>query len=500
MFTQADFSFYAFVIVHPGSVRRSLLSHLLCLWPWLGVGFCVLPLAALAFYSHPALDDFGFARAARPLGWWAFQVWEYQHWQGTYTTNALLTGLNPLTHGLLDYYWLVPLLVLAALGLGAWQLCAALLPLPYQSRATALLLALVLVQLPSPAEGLYWLTGAWAYLLSGAGALWWGALLARAAHTRSPVYFVAVGILTAVLMGTNFVTGALLAGVLLLVLLRSAAGQRRPWLVLVVLALVCLGVAVAAPGNAHRLASVQVPQMPLGARALLAVAKAGAAASYALLNWLGNGLLLAVTLLLVPAMSRLAAQPAPVLQRLARSPGLLSGVVLGLVLAAFLPTYLTVQLPPPPRLRNVIYLGFVVGWLLAAYAWVAWWLRQGRALPPLPAYGRLALLAWMPLSLATDHNMRLTHAGIGQGYTTVVQAYRDWLSGDAGRYDAAQRARYATLQAAAAPNVGLPPLPVQPVTLFYYDISANSTLWGNQAYAQFFGKKAVWVQPPGTKP
>ena len=131
-------------------------------------------------------------------------------------------------------------------------------------------------------------------------------------------------------------------------------------------------------------------------------------------------------------------------------------------MAAFLPTYLMVHLPPPPRLRNIIYLVFIVGWLLSAYAWVAWWVGQGRALPPLPAYVRVALLAWLPLALATDHNTHLSHAGIGQGYTTVVQAYYDWLSGDAARYDATQRTRYAILRATHMSSVGLPPLPVQP--------------------------------------
>ena len=480
-------------------MRPLLLSRLLRVGPWLGVAFCLLPLVVLAFRSHPALDDFSFAGAAQQMDWWAFQAWEYQHWQGTYTTNAVLTGLNPLAYGLLQYYWLSALFVLAVLALGTWQLCTALLSPPHRTPATALLLLLVLVQLPSPAQGLYWLTGAWAYMLSGAGALSWGALVVRAAQTRAPRHFTAVGILTMVLMGTNFVTAAWLAGILLIVLLCSEAGRRMPWLVLSALALVCLGVALAAPGNACRLASMPPPQLALGPRLVLAVAKASVAASYALLNWLGNGLLLTATLLLAPAMGRLAAQPTAALQRLTRSPLLLSTVALGLVVAAFLPTYVTVQLPPPPRLRNIIYLVFVVGWLLSIYAWVAWWVRQGRALPPLPAYGRLALLAWLPLALATDHNTHLTHDGIGRQTNTVVQAYRDWLSGDAARYDAAQRARYTTLRATTAPSVGLPPLPVQPATLFYYDISANPTLWGNQAYAQFFGKKAVWVQPLGTK-
>ena len=475
-------------------------SRFLRACPWLGTAFCLLPFVVLAFRSHPALDDFGFAGAAHRMGWWAFQVWIFQHWQGTYTTNALVAGLNPMTYGLLHYHWLSALVVLAALVLGAWQLCRALLPPPYRGPATALLLMLTLVQLPSPAEGLYWLTGAWAYLLSGAGALCWGALLAHAARSRSATHFAAAGLLTAVLMGTNFVTAALMTGILLLILLRSAPGQRTPWLGLLALALGCLGVLVLAPGNAQRLAVVPGQQLLPGARLLWAGTHAGVAATYALLNWLGNGLLLATMLLLVPAMARLAAQPPPVLQWLTRSPGLLSAMVLALVAAAFLPTYLLVQLPPPPRLRNVIYLGFVVGWLLSAYAWVAWWVRQRRELPTLPAYAQLSLLAWLILALATDHNSHLTHAGIGQGYTAVAQAYRDWLSGDAARYDAALRARYAALRTTAATAVGLPPLPVQPATLFYYDISPNSTLWGNQAYARYFGKQAVWVQPACTKP
>ena len=484
----------------PSSIRSSLLNRWWRAWPWLGAGASLLPLVVLAFYSHPALDDFGFAGAAQSRGWWAFQAWEYQHWQGTYTTNALLTGMNPLVYGSLQYYWLCPLVVLVALVLGAWQLCAALLNPPHRGPTTALLLILILVQLPSPAEGLYWLTGAWAYLLSGAGALWWGALLTRAAQTRSTEHFTAVGILTALLIGTNFVTAVLLVGILLLVLLCSKASRRTPWLLLTALALAFLGIALAAPGNTQRLALVQPSQQPFSWQVALGVAKAGVAASYAMLNWLGNGLLLAVTLLLVPTMGCLTAQPKPALQRLTRSPLLLSIIALGLVVAAFLPTYLMVHLPPPPRLRNIIYLVFVVGWLLSAYAWVAWWVGQGRALPPLPAYVRVALLAWLPLALATDHNTHLSHAGIGQGYTTVVQAYCDWLSGDAARYDATQRARYVILRATHMPSVGLPPLPVQPPMLFYYDISTNSTLWGNQAYARFFGKKAVWVQPVEAKP
>ena len=80
-------------------------------------------------------------------------------------------------------------------------------------------------------------------------------------------------------MGTNYVTAALLAGVLLTILLRTEAGRRPPWLVLTALGLACLGITLAAPGNAHRLALVQAPQLAPGQQVVLAVARAGVASS-----------------------------------------------------------------------------------------------------------------------------------------------------------------------------------------------------------------------------
>lgn len=458
----------------------------------------MLPFVVLSFRSHPALDDFAFAGAARHMGWWAFQRYEYLHWQGAYTTNALMSSLNPLVGGRLDWYWLSPVAVLATLVLGAGLLSRALLPPGLRTGGAAVVLALFLVQFPNPAEGLYWLNAAWAYLLGAAAALLWAAALVWASRNPTVWRYGVAALLTAVLIGTNPVTGAVLTGVLVGVLLGSAAPARKGWLALCVVAALCLAFSLAAPGNSQRLHTVATEgAVPLSGGSLLAaLVRASVAAAYTALNWLGNGILLAATVLLLPTMARLAAQPGLPLNRLTHRPLWLTVVALGLVVAAFVPTYWAIQQPPPPRLRNVIYLGFVVGWLLTVYTWVAWWVRRGRPWPPLPGYVRAALGLWLPLALLTDHNARLTHTGIGQGHLPVVQAYRDWLGGDAARYDDAQHARYQQLRATPADSVALPPLPVRPWTLFYYDISYNPSLWGNQSYAQFFGKKAVWVQPP----
>ena len=115
--------------------------------------------------------------------------------------------------------------------------------------------------------------------------------------------------------------------------------------------------------------------------------------------------------------------------------------------------------------------------------------RLGWEAPKIPAGVLLLLL--LAVALLADGNSRLRNAATGRGAHTVALAYRDWLSGDAGRFDAAERRRYALLRATAADSVIAPPLAVTPGTLFYYDLG----LWGNKALALYFGKKAVWVQP-----
>ena len=117
--------------------------------------------------------------------------------------------------------------------------------------------------------------------------------------------------------------------------------------------------------------------------------------------------------------------------------------------------------------------------------------RRSWTLPHVP---QLVLLLLLVTTLLSDGNGRLRGDAIGRGYNTVGQAYRDWLSGDARRFDEAERRRYALLRATTADSVAVPPLPVMPATLFYFDIGPSAGLWGNLYLAHYFGKKAVWVQ------
>ena len=153
--------------------------------------------------------------------------------------------------------------------------------------------------------------------------------------------------------------------------------------------------------------------------------------------------------------------------------------------------YIILHCPPLLRVRNLLYAYFIITGLLSLIGLIQFAQRQGWALPKVSP---LALLALLALALLSDGNGRLRGEAIGHSYSTVGQAYRDLLSGDAKRYDAAVRNRYTLLQTVAADSVAVPILPIAPNTLFLFDIGNNPRHWCNLMLAHYFGKKAVWVQ------
>ena len=224
-----------------------------------------------------------------------------------------------------------------------------------------------------------------------------------------------------------------------------------------------------------------------------------------LINWVGNGLLLAATALALPALARLAARPGSLAQRLSRvHPLVLAGALATLLVLTGAPSYSATGGMMPLRARTAVYLLFLVGWLALVLASVGWagrrGLAQSRAVKAWPLTAGIVLWAWLLVSFATDHNVRVTRANAGLGSNNVVLAYRDWLSGAAGRYDAQQRARYQLLRAAPGRRLCLTPLVAEPPTLLYYDITTDSNYWGNMSYAQYFGQRAVWIGPGGHAP
>lgn len=472
--------------------------------PYLGVihliaAAVVLPFVVLAAYCHPYFDDYGTALELKRLGFGPYFTSLYQGWTGRYAF-LLAAGLHPLRlGGLGTYQWAAGLLVAGLVG-SCYVLAGGLTsgqtfrPATRVALGSGLVVAM-LALLPSPAEGFYWVLGGYNYLLPimvGCVGLAAGCSYANRQEQPRRQGFRLVMMLVAAALFPGFsefsaCLSLLLAGSLLLAFPRASWSFRAVAAVAVVGALAML----AAPGNLGRL-----QQHPPEWQVLRAGGQALGATAYTLLNWLAFPAFWLLAGLGLPVWARLGAGTGPV-ARLVRRPLQWPFLLVAGLLGCYFLSYLTLQQPMPLRARNLLYAYFLVTGLFSLVGMMQLARRRGWAVPRIPPAVLLGLLV---ISLLSDGNGRLRGEAVGRGHNTVGQAYRDWLSGDARRFDAAQRDRYALLRAMPADSVAVPPLLVMPPTLFYFDIGPSPALWGNQYLARYFGKKAVWVRWPPAAP
>jgi hypothetical protein len=270
--------------------------------------------------------------------------------------------------------------------------------------------------------------------------------------------------------------------------------QRRAVGVEVVLA-VSVGCALAfsASGNSERMASGGLVSPGL-VPSVVGVLKF---MPYCLVIWLGNGVLVVVTILLIPLFARLARLPSLPINRLVRYPLLLTLLIPAFLAAGLFPSFWATGALPPPRALNLLYICFIANWMLATYAWVHYFVQQSATTAPplrLPGFVRWTLLAWLPFTYFNDYNHRLL-PGYRLSTNNSFTAYRDLLSGAAARYDAQLTARYRFLQTTPLAQPTVAPLTDPPLTLLFSDITTNPTDWSNLAYADFFKKKSIVTRP-----
>ncbi|WP_317175148.1 DUF6056 family protein [Hymenobacter qilianensis] len=294
------------------------------------VALSLLPFIALCWYAHPSGDDFLTGNDVRKHGHWGYIGFTYLQWSGRYTSLAFQSLLNPVAYGnTTEGYGLVCLLVLLLLLGACYLLFRALLGEQFQQKylwlSSGVFVALFLLQMPSPAEGIYWITSAYNYLLPASLTLI--LLAALVSHASAPTRaarrkcLLISALLTVLLVGSNETNSLpLLIGLLGFTALRYIQHRRLDWDYLFLCA-VLLGaciVAFAAPGN-----YVRLNQATRYIRLLDCVHHAASAAYRCLIDWTGNGVLPAITLLLLPLGHRLSRIPDLPLNRVAQNPFLL---------------------------------------------------------------------------------------------------------------------------------------------------------------------------------
>ena len=381
------------------------------------------------------------------------------------------------------------------------RLCLGMLP-GLSGRAgwqgAGLLTCLWLAFAPGQAEGLYWFTGAYTYIMTAWLLLLWlvvfGRYVAAWRAGKPGWWLVATAVMTLALAGTT----EPVAFPFLLALLAGAAwhwwhSRSTTLLFLAGLALLGSAVSFAAPGNFVRMGS-----MGESFGVLKTLLYSLATAGYLLLTWVGNPVLLVLSALLLPALHRMAHRREQLLVRfLARIPaGWLAGFLSLLLAAANCPAYYASGTGLPLRARTTLYLLFVLGWFGVLLTWCC---RQAHQKQPAAALETLATPRLRPLWLGllglfflADYNVQTRSYLLGQGSNNVVRAYRQWLNGEAARFDAEVRVRYQVL-ATGGPRVTIQPLRNQPTLLYCFDVAGLTNPTTVQQYATYFGVPQVVV-------
>ena len=495
-------------------LRRLLSARGQCRLAGAAVAISLLPFVVLAFDSHPSLDDFQDAVMRRNLGFWGAQRTLYVGWTGRYFSSLLLMDLSPLRwRAWSSLYFLVPLVTLLAMAGGLYAfftvLASGAWSIKMRVLAAGTVLSLWLAQSPSVAECLYWYNAVAVYSLPGALFLLWLVVLSvllqrhRGGARGYWRWWITTALLSIALIGSNEILALMVFAGLAVATLWSKLHRNNQLMALVGLLLtaaVAMPVAFLAPGNAQRL-SVINRSVHLGWAALGTVGSSG----YLLINWLGNGLLIAATALALPTLVSLANHHTGPVRWLKKvNFWLLTAILLVLLFATGLPSYVATGGMMPLRARTTVYLLFLVGWVVLLLASVGWAQRRWPVLNALPTNWPPAVAAllwgWLLLSFVTDHNVRVERASMGQGSNSIVLAYRDWLSGAGKQYNAQLRERYQQLSHSPNRSLRVAPLAAEPSTLLYYDITTDSAYWGNIAYAQFFRQRAIVVGPGGHAP
>ena len=131
------------------------------------LGFYVLALFALTFFSLPAFDDLFYTSNALTNGFWKAQWIEYFRWGGRYIATSLLS-LSPLSFGISSFYYFLPLSLNFALNLFSIHFLVNIFLENSASQKTKWLVSLalfatILNSIPGLSETIFWFAGALTY-------------------------------------------------------------------------------------------------------------------------------------------------------------------------------------------------------------------------------------------------------------------------------------------------------------------------------------------------
>lgn len=447
---------------------------------------CVLVLVlssflSLTFFSHPNADDFCKAAEVRQMGFFGSVDHVYHTWSGRYFAEGLLR-LFPLALELINDYWVGPFSIFALLGGSIWAFVKSVFGqrLGYTETGYLALLffALYLSGAPNLYEVLYWNAASFTYQLGNVSLLVFIAIALRV-QGRSPKRLTLAGIACALLAMVTTGTNEISICILLLITtigtiasFRVNSSARFVWLTTLVVTVMTGAFSLLAPGN-------QARAMTISHRGkLLSSIYHGTTLGFeSMLLWSSSLALWAASIILIPAIQAILSDA---IKNERPSVGMLLFPILwiGTILSVFFIGFYTTGAAPQPRVVNVAYLLFLMGWMFS-WALVSLYLRKDgggtQALPDsIAGMARLALI----IALLTSTNFRFANADLFR----------------MGKLQEFFKVRYSLIDEAkvrSETDVIVPRVRYTFNSLWEDELKEDPSYWANRCWAGYFNLRSI---------
>ncbi len=463
----------------------------------------ILPLFIIGIYGRPSIDDYNYsiyAHYALENGgnlWdvleaaWNTDMEFYNNWQGLYT-SAFLLALQPAIWGEQFYaltIFIVLLSIYAFIFLSVHILNKSFLQksLLFSFTASTVLLAMLVLWLPSAVQGLFWYNGAMNYTPWVFTNFFNICLLYHVSKNLKSKKSIALIVLSTVLSfltsGGNHVTA--FANILFLLFISiEFIFRKKQYHTLAPLVAACIGFVIMynAPGTAYRASFFTRPSV-----FVTVVATAGRFAMH-LFQWIDLQWLLSIVVI-TPIAFQIALKNKDKLPR--RFPFftiILSGVVLCGMIAV--PFY-SMGWFGEGRLTNVVYLTFLIlSWY--CYVLIIGFLVKRNIIKTdkILSKKHVGLVCTIVVCIALVL-MFMLPGDIGA--SNSLEAIYELKDGRAQAYAEVMDSRFAILNDPNVEVAYLRPLSNTPQLLCFSDISHNPDEWTNSALANYYHKKRVYL-------
>lgn len=468
-----------------------------------------VPIIVLSFYNVPSADDYSFGYLMKK---WVSEngyhfggmlkcaaqnmINYYYSWQGRYS-ESFLASFMPDLFGL---YWLSAIVMFFMLvGSIIYLYCALAKNLAGKKYIWAgvwigLLISTAIVQnIPFPVEAFYWFDGAMAYTLHHSFYLWMCGVVINYLGTKrinqKAGYMILLVVLAVLAAGGNVVTSFISIFTWIVFLMIVLLILHRGYEIIIPF-IVSIGgflVSYLSPGTAIRGGGSENY-----APALLTIIKCfrWTLRQY-ILTWTNVAILLMLCFL-TPLFLKILLVFVEEHDFKFRFPGIIAAGGICFLSAMSAPPFYVLGESGPGRLRNVIYINYILLFVLM-YGYVLGWIvvkeKNNVIVKEIPRfYEKLPLQKSVCLIVVV---FGLLCAGNAQRWGVSIEAAKELASGQARRYHSESVEREKIYLESEQRDIEVSPYSVKPYLLFFDDITDNPENWKNTSISEYFGKRTI---------